>query len=119
MRAGFLTLIIPGRKLVFHLRHEGQHFINRGAKPDTQSVETGLEELLTVPPPRAKHVVGIQERCIIEKYFSVGVQTLEDQLEVFVVEQHRSDIESSLIFPISLSNPLLPLLIIAPERIVD
>src|SRR5712692_5670716 len=106
MGTGFLALIISGRKFVIHLRHDRQDFIDGRTKAYPESIGARSRETFGVDPPGAKHVIGTNQRFIVEEHVGVGVKTLEDQIDVVARENIRSNVEGSLIFPIGLTYPL-------------
>jgi hypothetical protein len=96
-----------------------QDFVNGRAEIHSECVLAGLEYFLAAHTPGAKHIVGGQDKNLIEEYTGIGIQAFKNQLNVVVAQQFGLYGKSRLITPKGLANPLEGLFVICGKRILD
>src|SRR5208283_5352230 len=65
-----------------------------------------LQEGLHGDAPLAEHIVGGEDELVVQIDFGIGVEALEDEINVFAGEQIGRGLESGAIFPVGILDPL-------------
>jgi hypothetical protein len=71
-----------------------------------QLVRAGLQFALQAGAPLAKHVVGGENERVVEIDLGVGVEALEDQVDVFLSQQLGCCLDGAAVFPVGGLDPL-------------
>jgi hypothetical protein len=114
---GFLLLVVCRRQNVPVLAHPVQVLGDGRAKQDPELVAFGLELACNGYAPPAIHVVRLEDELAVQVDPRVGVQSVEDDLEVPALEKERIYRELFAILPVGLPDPLQPLLEVGVEGV--
>ena len=77
-----------------------------GRENDAKLVAARLEERLHRNAPLAEHIVGREDRLVVQIYFGIGVETLENEINIFVSKQVGCGLDRGAIFPVGVLDPL-------------
>src|SRR6202451_4628553 len=71
-----------------------------------QRILTGFQQRLCRDSPSAEHIVGMENRLIVEVDVGKRVQPIEHQINMVVPDRRRIDLKCSLVFPVGQSDSL-------------
>jgi len=75
-------------------------------KNDAKLVGARLQERLHRDAPLAKHIVGGEDELVVQIDFGIGVEALENEINVLAGEQIGRSLERGAIFPVGILDPL-------------
>ena len=58
--------------------------------------------------PAAKHVVRGQDRLVVDEHLGEGVEAVEDEIDMLVLQGRIGDLEGGAILPVGQADPLQP-----------
>ena len=73
---------------------------------DVKLVRARLQERLHGDAPLAEHIVGGEDELVVQIDFGIGVEALEDKINILAAEQIGRRLEGGAIFPVGILNPL-------------
>ena len=75
-------------------------------KDDVKLVCARFQERLHRDAPLAEHVVGGEDELVVQIDFGIGVEALEDEINIFAGKQISRGLERGAIFPVGILDPL-------------
>ncbi len=118
-QAAVLALVVGGRVVIGQGIVFGQVGLDRGVEKDAQGVARGLDETFDIGPPCAEHVVGPDDERVVEIDIRIGVEPMAGQHDVLPPHGVVRHVESGLIDPVLLVNPLHAPFVELQERVID
>jgi len=94
-------------------------FTDRAFKIYVEVVFTDAQERFHINLIGAEHIVCLKDQTIVEEHLCVGVESLENHLQVLVAQRAVVDQKGRLIFPVLLLNPLHGVFIVSVKGIFN
>ncbi len=88
-------------------------------KYNTQRVRPGLQQRAHVNSPAAEHIVRRQYRLVIQEDLGEGIEPVEDEIDMLVLQRIGVNLERRAIFPIRQTDPLQVRFVVAVKGIGD